>query len=108
MKPTQTAREGDPIGGGSKRRPCSRWELHARDKSAELDVQVKDVLDQLEGNRSAFERLCREHDGTMELVGHFREREPGVALDRDLIGRIASYGLSLDFDFYNEREIALP
>jgi Domain of unknown function (DUF4279) len=102
VTPTETAREGDPIGGGTKRRPCSLWALHARDKSAELELQVKDVLDQLDSNRAAFQRLSREHDGSMELVGYFRDREPGVALDRTLIERIAGYALTLDCDFYNE------
>ena len=102
VTPTETAREGDPIGGGTKRRPCSLWALHARDKSAELELQVRDVLDQLDGNRAGFQRLTRELDGTMELVGYFRDREPGVALDRSLIERMAGYGLTLDCDFYNE------
>jgi hypothetical protein len=77
--------------------------LHSRDKSAELELQVKDVLDQLDLNRAVFERLSRELGGTMELVGYFRDREPGVGLDRSLIERMASYALTLDCDFYNCR-----
>lgn len=103
VEPTQTAREGDLIGRTTDRRPCSLWALHSRNKSAELDMQVRDVLDQLDANRAAFERLSRELGGTMELVGFFREREPGVALDRGLIERIAFYGLTLDCDFYTWR-----
>jgi len=103
VKPTETAREGDPIGDGTKCRPCSLWTLHSRNKSAELEMQVRDVLDQLDGNRAGFERLSREFGATMELVGYFRDREPGVALDGELIKRMASYGLTLDCDFYNWR-----
>jgi len=66
-----------------------------------LEVQVRDVLDQLDANPSAFQRLSREHNGTMELVGYFCEREPGVALEPDLIARMAVYGLTLDCDFYD-------
>src|ERR1041384_2888634 len=95
VNPTQTAREGDLIAGGAKTRSCSMWTLQCRDKSAELDLQVKDVLDQLDSHRAAFERLSREFDGTMELVGYFRDREPGVALDRQIIERLAGYGLTL-------------
>lgn len=103
VAPTRTAREGDLIGGGQKRRPCSLWALHARDKSAELEAQVRDVLDQLDANRAVFQRLSRELNGTMELVGYFQDREPGVALERDSIERMAAYGLALDCDFYNWR-----
>jgi hypothetical protein len=47
--------------------------------------------------------LSRELDGSMELVGYFCDRDPGVALERELIKRVASYGLTLDCDFYNLR-----
>ncbi|MCU1305341.1 MAG: hypothetical protein JWN45_36 [Acidobacteriaceae bacterium] len=51
-------------------------------------------------NKLAFEELSREFGGTMELVGYFRECEPGVALERELVERMAMYALTLDCDFY--------
>jgi hypothetical protein len=101
MNPTETAREGDAIGGTSKKRPCSLWALHSRlERTAPLEEHVRDVLDQLDANREAFEKLSRELGGTMELVGYFQECEPGVALDREIVERLAKYAVTLDCDFY--------
>lgn len=66
-------------------------------------MHVKDVLDQLDENRSGFQELSRDFGGTMELVGYFREHEPGVCLERTIVERMAGYGLTLDCDFYNCR-----
>lgn len=48
-------------------------------------------------------KIIRFEDPDLELVGYFRDRDPGVALERELIKRVASYGLTLDCDFYNLR-----
>jgi uncharacterized protein DUF4279 len=99
--PTETAREADVIRQTTKQRPCSLWALHSRlERSAPLEQHVTDVLDQLDTNKEAFEKLSRELGGTMELVGIFRECEPGVALEREIVEGIAKYALMLDCDFY--------
>jgi hypothetical protein len=101
VTPTETAREGDAIRGTSKKRPCSLWALHSRlERTAPLEKHALDVLDQLDANKLGFEELSRELDGTMELVGFFREYEPGVALEREIVERMAKYALTLDCDFY--------
>ena len=80
--PTETKREGDAIGTTSKKRPCSLWALHSRvNPSAPLDEHVRDVLDQLDSNKAMFEKLSREFGGTMQLVGYFRDVNPGVHFD---------------------------
>ena len=100
--PTKTPREGDAIGTTSKSRPCSLWALHSRlGASASLEEHVEDVLDQLDANKAAFGELSRELGGTMQLVGYFRDVNPGVHFDLEIVGRIAEYGLSIDCDFYN-------
>ena len=102
MTPTETAREGDAIGTTPKSRPCSRWALHSRlGDSASLEEHVKDVLNQLDANKAAFGEISRELDGTMQLVGYFRDVDPGVHFDLEVVGRIAEYGLCIDCDFYN-------
>jgi Domain of unknown function (DUF4279) len=101
LVPTETAREGDVIGSTTKKRPCSLWALHSRlERRAPLEQHVQDVLDQLDANKMAFEALSRELGGTMELVGYFHECEPGVALERQIVERLAGYALTLDCDFY--------
>jgi len=102
VRPTETAREGDPIHGTSKRLPCSLWALHSRlEHPAPLEKQVEDVLDQLDTNKRAFEKMSREFGGTMQLVGYFKDVNPGVHFDLQTLERATTYGLSIDCDFYN-------
>ena len=69
--------------------------------SAPLEEHVRDVLDQLDANKAAFGELSRELGGTMQLVGYFRDVNPGVHFDLEIVRRIAEYGLCIDCDFYN-------
>jgi hypothetical protein len=102
VKGTKVAREGDAVSRTSKKRPCSRWELHSRlGTCASLDEHVKDVLDQLDANKAAFEEVSRSFGGTMQLVGYFRDVNPGVHFESEIVRRIAQYGLEIDCDFYN-------
>ena len=97
VTPTETKREGDAIGTTSKKRSCSLWALHSRvDPAAALDEHVRDVLDQLDSNKSGFEKLTRELGGTMQLVGYFRDVNPGVHFDLETVRRSADYGLCID------------
>ncbi len=66
-------------------------------------MHVKDVLDQLDLNKVAFQRLSREMGGTMEVVGFFGKTEPGLYLDRATLERLCSYNLDRDCDLYNCR-----
>jgi hypothetical protein len=103
VSPTDTVKEGEP-GRYAKALKCSHWELRSRlDMQASLESHVKDVLDQLDTNKTGFEQLSRELGGTMQLVGYFSEREPGVHFEREIVERIAQYALSIDCDFYNYR-----
>jgi uncharacterized protein DUF4279 len=101
IAPTYAVKVGQP-GRYIKNAKCSHWELRSRlDVKEELELHVKDVLDQMDANRSAVEALSRELGGTMELVGYFSEHEPGVHFERGIVERIAQYSLSIDCDFYN-------
>jgi hypothetical protein len=71
------------------------------DHAANLEAHVLDVLDQLDANRARFVQLSWEFGGTMQLVGYFQDREPGVHFGRDIIRRFADYGLDVDCDFYS-------
>jgi hypothetical protein len=46
-------------------------------------------------------RPIKVEDGTMQLVGYFRDVSPGVHFDLEIVRRIAEYGLCIDCDFYN-------
>jgi len=82
------------------RRKCSRWELHSRlDKAATSEEHVADVLAQLDVKAETFRELSREFGGVMELVGYFNDY-PGLTFTDEIVQRLASYSLSVDFDFY--------
>jgi len=53
--------------------------------SAPLEKHVQDVLDQLDTNKLAFEKLSRELDGTMQLVGYFHDISPGIHFDQETV-----------------------
>jgi Domain of unknown function (DUF4279) len=104
VTPTETAREGDAIGTTPYSRPCSLWALHSRlGESAPLEEQVKDVLNQLDPNKAVFGEITPRTnlDGRMQLVGYFRDVNPGVHFDLEVVGGIAEYGFCIDCDFYN-------
>jgi uncharacterized protein DUF4279 len=108
--PTRTTREGDPIPKTKLRQKCSRWQLHSRlPRTAQLESHVSDVLDQLDAQEIAFREVSQQFGGIMGLVGYFYDYYPGLVFEREIVERLAKYGLTVDFDFYGwEREDAKP
>ena len=101
VNPTRATREGDPIPKTTLRKKCSRWELHSRlPRTAPLESHVSDVLDQLDAQEIAFKGVSQQFGGIMELVGYFYDSYPGLVFEREIVERLARYGLSVDFDFY--------
>jgi hypothetical protein len=108
VNPTRTAHEGDPIPKTKLRKKSDRWELHSRlPRTALLESHVSDVLDQLDAQEIAFREVSQQFGGIMELVGYFYDFYPGLIFEREIVERLAKYGLTVDFDFYGwEREDA--
>ena len=103
IAPTEIGKEGES-GHYVAERKCSIWGLRSRlEQTAPLELHVKDVLDQLDANKSGFVRISRELGGTMQLVGYFREVSPGIHFEQEIVQRIAEYSLCIDCDFYNYR-----
>jgi hypothetical protein len=103
IPPTYAVKKG-AAGRYIKEAKWSIWQLHSRSGAQEsLELHVKDVLDQMDANKSAFEELIRDLGGTMQLVGYFCEREPGIHFEQEIVERIAKYALSIDCDFYNRK-----
>ena len=92
----------------SLERKFSRWSLESRlSRDTDLSDHIKDVLDQLDERRDAFQKLVSRYDGVddrfgawMQLVGYFHSYYPGFNLEAQSVKRLAHYGLSMDFDFY--------
>src|SRR5437870_1063267 len=99
VKPTEIARAGDSIGSTQIKRKNSLWALHSRlQPSGDVDQHVRDVLDQLDTNRLAFEELSRELGGIIVIVGFSRDYAPAVSLEQDVVGRLAQYALRVDME----------
>jgi hypothetical protein len=73
------------------------------ERTIPLHQHVEDVLAQLDVNRSGFQQLSREFNGTMELVGYFAECDLRLFLAAKTVHRIAEYELTLDCDFDSVR-----
>ena len=101
VTPTEFWRTGDVNARTKLARKFSRWSLYSRLPKAEaLEDHIADVISQLDEHAPQFINLCSSHSGVMQLVGYFKTDYPGFHMDRELIERLARYGLSVDFDFY--------
>lgn len=100
--PTDSWKKGDLHPRTGLERKFSRWCLYSRlARSEELETHVADVLAQMDNNPEAFVAVSKEYGGHMQLVGYFHETYPGLFFEASLIGGLARYGLSVDFDFYH-------
>jgi len=99
VRPSDIAREGDAIGNTNHKRHCGIWELRSRLRpSGEVDRHVRDVLDQLDASRVAFEELSRDLGAIIVIVGFSNDYVAPVSLEPDTVGRLARYGLRLDME----------
>lgn len=99
VTPSEAARAGDAIGSTHLQRQNSLWTLRSRLRpSGDVDQHVRDVLDQLDANRAAFEELSRELGGIIVVVGFSRDYAPPVSLGQDIVARMAQYSLRLDVE----------
>lgn len=101
VEPSDSWRQGDIHPRTRMERKFSRWCLNSRLAHSEpLETHIADVLAQLDQNADAFASISKEYGGCMQLVGYFHEGYPGLDFDAQLVARLARYGLSVDFDFY--------
>jgi len=97
--PSETARAGDAIGRGQRKRQNSLWKLRSRlQSSGDLDQHVTDVLDQLDTSRSAFAEVSRELGGVIVIIGFSRDYAPAISLEQETVARLAQYALRLDVE----------
>ena len=102
VSPSESWRQGELHPRTRLERKFSRWSLRSRlTDDRPLEEHIGDVLAQLEQNPSGFTAVAQEFQGCMQLVGYFHEGYPGLHFDPTLVQRVAKYGLSIDFDFYN-------
>jgi hypothetical protein len=98
--PTQAWRKGD-LDQRQRERKTGHWSLYSRlSRASDLQEHVADVLDQMEANSTAYAQVGRRFGGTLQLVGYFHDIGVGLNLSKDVIARLAHYGLDVDVDFY--------
>jgi len=102
IEPTRSWKKGDRNEKTHLERKFSRWSLDSRlDKSASLEEQIADVLEQLKPKVEEVRRVSKAHgNGCMQLVGWFYQSYPGIHFEKDLIAKLSNFELSVDFDFY--------
>lgn len=87
VRPSDIAREGDAIENTNRKRRSSIWKLRSRLRpSGEVDQHVRDVLDQLDASRVAFEELSQELRAIIVIVGFSRDHAPLVLSNKTLLG----------------------
>jgi Domain of unknown function (DUF4279) len=100
-EPSKSWQKGDIHPNGHERK-FSRWSFESRlERTALLEEHISDVLVQMNERSKEFIEVSRKYSGHMQLVGYFYERYPGLHFERELVERIAQFGLSIDFDFYH-------
>ncbi len=102
VPPTSAWSQGDLHPKTGRERKLSRWCLQSRlSHHTFLEAHIADVLAQLDKNADAFAAVSKEFGGSMQLVGYFHERYPGLFFEPSLVAGLAKYNLSVDFDFYH-------
>jgi len=100
VAPSDSWKRGD-LTPTRRERQFGCWELRSRLPSiSELEEHILDVLMQMDANPGAFKEVGERHGGLMQLVGYFHEIGVGLQLTRDVVKRIAAFGLEIDQDFY--------
>ncbi len=104
IEPTKSWKKGE-LGPGGRSRDTSCWTLQSTLGFDDcLEAHVANVLDQLDANAVAFQKVSREFGGCMQLVAEFNAHYPGLHFERAMVERLALYALSIDFDFYGCEE----
>jgi hypothetical protein len=101
VPPTESWKKGDLHPRRRLERKQSHWRLRSRlPESAQLELHILDVVEQLDENPSAFEQVSGRFGGCMQLVGYFHDDYPGLQFEQQIVQALARFRLSVDFDFY--------
>jgi hypothetical protein len=68
--------------------------------SVSLECAVQNILDALQPFRAHLKKLGMNGGSAAFFIGLFIDSNSGIVLDTDLLERIATYGMSLEFDIY--------
>ena len=89
-------------GPGNSTRTHDRWELRGTKCSIDsFEEQLDELLSILEGRRDQVRQVVEQFEAGICCTATYHEdANPGFHLSETIIGRLASLGLSCDFDLY--------
>ena len=100
-QPNECWKKGDINPKTQLERQFSRWSLFSQlERQNPLEAHIQNVLDQLGSDTPAFQEISAQYGGVMQLVAYFKTDDPGFHLESRIVQQLASYGLSIDCDFY--------
>ena len=101
LMPTDFWKKGDRSEQTHLERTFSRWSLYSRlDRSAPMEKQVDDVLEQLQPSSQAVVELSADAKVYMQLVGYFHRDYPGLSFEASTLFGLSGLRLGMDMDFY--------
>ena len=101
LSPTRTWQKNEK-GVAGRPRTFSNWELHSPLPRTEVfqDSHLLALLDILEGKRECVMQAISKFECGLQGVGYYTNENPGFHMSSQLISRIATFSLSVDFDLY--------
>ncbi len=102
LEPTKTWLKGDAW-LPNKPRAFSCWELYSPVDCAEifLDTHLKAILDIIEPKRTQILELREQgYSIGINCVGYYYDAHPGFNLSAELLSRLSTFSMDIDFDLY--------
>ena len=102
IAPSKVHLKGEPLAGPNRFRIANSWEvLSPLPRGSEvLDSYVEALLNLLEPCAAEIRSLSSECEVGINCVGYFFSANPGFHFSRQVLQRLSTLGVSVDFDLY--------
>ncbi|MCL5054703.1 MAG: DUF4279 domain-containing protein [Firmicutes bacterium] len=105
IQPTMTWRKGDLRKNTIIKETENGWELKSSlSLSDTIEDHIRHLLSIIESQEDKFVTYLEQCEGELSCAIYCRKLEekynPGIHLDRDILKRVAKFGISIDFDIY--------
>ena len=101
LKPTKYWNKGDP-GKYIQEQKLARWVYESPLPKNEIfiDSHISALMDLLELKVNEVAKLSELYEVGIQCVGYYTEANPGFHMSKELINKVSTLGLDLDFDLY--------
>jgi hypothetical protein len=104
LEPTSFWNVGDKRRNGSIY-DFSNWSYRVPEFDSEfVDSSIDNILKFIESKNINFHGLDSDFEVSIQCVAYHQEKSPGFHLSKEVVGKLASLGISIDFDLYCENE----